>query len=129
VTGTEQSTEASKRRPVERAASFQHFVADTAVVEPSHQQITISFMIENMRPSSVDWPKDEDHPLGIGRKRLVEEVAAVRMLPEAANFLAFEILIELAKTGLSRDSFEANFALIRAELDQRDKVLSSGDST
>lgn len=119
--------EADKRRPVERAVSFQHLVADTAVVEPTHSQIAISFLIENMRPSSVVWPMDENEPRGVGRKRLVEEVAAVRMLPEAANALALEILIELAGIGLSRDSFETNFALVRAALDRREQVSADGD--
>lgn len=126
---TDQGIDAIERRPVERAANFQLLVADTAVVEPIHNQITISFVAESMRPSSVQWEKDDDQPSGIGRKRLVEEVTAVRMLPEAANALALELLVELARIGLSRESFETNFGLVRDELDRRDAAdQGTGDA-
>lgn len=82
-----------------------------------------------MRPSSVQWEKDDDQPSGIRRKRLVEEVTAVRMLPEAANALALELLVELARIGLSRESFETNFGLVRDELDRRDAAdQGTGDA-
>lgn len=114
------SAEATERRPVERATTFQQVSADTAVVEPVHNQVAISFLTESIRPSSVEWPTDKDQPDRIGRKRLVEEVVSVRMLPEAANHLALDILVELAQIGLTRDSFDQNFAMIYALLDQRD---------
>jgi|GEM_PF-6908450 len=123
----ETSAEATERRPVERATTFQQMSADTAVVEPVHNQVAINFLAESIRPSSVEWPIDKHQPDRIGRRRLVEEVVAVRMLPEAANHLALDILVELVQIGLTRESFDGNFAMIYDLLDQRDAAEKSGD--
>ncbi|MEP9402860.1 hypothetical protein [Sphingomonas sp. VNH70] len=119
----EQATDAEKYRPVERGGAFQHLFADTAVVEPIHDMVSISFLLESIRTTSVVWEAKEDRPDRVGRSRVFEELASVRMSRDAANALALDILVELGAFVTSTDVLEKNFAIVRASVEER---LNSG---
>lgn len=107
------------RRDVERGSAFQYLSADTAIVENIHDAVSISFLIDSIRPSGVVWDDDNAQPSRVGRRRVIEELAAVRMTPDAANALAMDILLELASMALSTEVLERNFAIVRSAAEER----------
>ncbi|WP_156347335.1 MULTISPECIES: hypothetical protein [unclassified Sphingomonas] len=116
---TEAPLDTAMRRDVERGSSFQYLSADTAIVERVHDAVSISFLIDSIRPSGVVWDDENAQPSRVGRRRVIEELASVRMTPDAANALAMDILLELASLALSTEVLEKNFAIVRSAVEER----------